>query len=192
QTDRLELQAASGHSNPAWELEIEEWMRTEPGKLPTAPLLLLSMPSAIASGLIVEKRLVGVMALCCHHATTEGTLEAIASMANMIAVGIDRIKAREELLSRPEGLLFGLASQMRNSLDLDKILDTAVNQIRNLLQIDQCYFLWYSVSPQNQESFAMTHEAANPELKDRLADYPIAQITLLGEKIRHRQPLRIG
>lgn len=192
QTDRLELQAASGHSNPAWELEIEEWMRTEPGKLLTAPLLLLSMPSAVAFGLIVEKRLLGVMALCCRHATTEGTLEAIASMANMIAVGLDRIKAREELLSRPEGLLFGLASQMRNSLDLDKILDTAVNQIRNLLQIDQCYFLWYSVSPHNQESFAMTHEAANPELKDRLADYPIAQITLLGEKIRHRQPLRIG
>ncbi|MEZ2277143.1 MAG: GAF domain-containing protein [Microcoleus sp.] len=192
QTDRLELQAASGLSNPAWELEIEEWMRTEPGKLSTAPLWLLSMPSAIAFGLIVEKRLVGVMALCCRHATTEGTLEAIASMANVIAVGIDRVKAREELLSRPEGLLFGLASQMRNSLDLDKILDTAVNQIRNLLQIDQCYFLWYSVSPQNQESFAMTHEAANPELKDRLADYPIAQITLLGEKIRHRQPLRIG
>lgn len=191
QTDRLELQAASGHSNPAWELEIEQWMPTEPGKLPTPPLLLLSMPSAIASGLIVEKRLVGVMALCCH-ATTEGTLEAIASMANMIAVGIDRVKAREELLSRPEGLLFDLASQMRNSLDLDKILDTAVNQIRNLLQIDQCYFLWYSVSPDNQESFAITHEAANPELKDRLADYPIPQITLLGEKIRHRQPLRIG
>jgi two-component system, NtrC family, sensor kinase len=81
---------------------------------------------------------------------------------------------------------------MRNSLDLDKILHTAVNEIRHLLQVDQCYFLWYSVSPYSPESFAITHEAANPDLKERLADYPIEQITLLGEKIRNRQTLRIS
>ncbi len=192
QTNQLELQAASGLSNQGWELEIENWMLKEGGKLPIAPLCLFLSSSAMAYGLIVEERLVGVMALCISQTATERTLEVLASIANAIAVAIDRVKAREELLSRREGLLFGLGSQMRNSLDLDKVLDTAVNEIRNLLQVDQCYFLWYSVSPHSPESFAITHEAANPELKERLANYPIEQITLLGEKIRNRKILKIN
>ena len=194
QTERLELQATSGLSSQEWEAEIEDWVRAELGKIPAAPVFLLSLPSlwAIAYPLIVEERLVGVMALSSSQALAVGALEVLGWMANALAVAIDRLKARQELLSRREGLLFGLASQMRNSLDLDKILDTAVNEIRNLLQVDQCYFLWYSVSRHGQPSFAMTHEAANPELKERLAEYPIDQVTLLAEKIRHRQTLRIG
>ena len=194
QTERLELQADSGLSSEEWERLIEDWLREETGQLQTAPLCLLSNPSlcAIAYPLIVEERLVGVMAVCSSAAATEGSLEVLGWMANVLAVAIDRVKAREELLSRRESLLFGLASQMRNSLDLDKILDTAVNEIRSLLQVDQCYFLWYSISRDGQPSFAITHEAANPELKERLTEYPIEQVTLLAEKICHRQTLRIG
>ena len=193
QTEQLELQAASGISKVGWEMKIQHWKLGEPGKLQTAPLSPLPppFPSPVTYPLIVEERLVGVMALSSSHAATPGALEVLGWMANAIAVAIDRVKAREELLSRREGLLFGLASQMRNSLDLDKILDTAVNEIRSLLQIDQCYFLWYSVSPHNQHSLAMTHEAVNPDLKQRLVDYPIEQVTLLAEKICNRQTLRI-
>ena len=194
QTERLELQATSGLSSEDWERQIEDWVRAETGKLETAPAFLPSGPSlwAIAYPLIVEDLLVGVMALCSSAAATEGALEVLGWMANAIAVAIDRVKAREELLSRRESRLFGLASQMRNSLDLDKILDTAVNEIRSLLQVDQCYFLWYSVSRHGEPSFAITHEAANSELQERLADYPIEQVTLLADKIRDRQTLRIG
>ncbi|NJR21487.1 MAG: GAF domain-containing protein [Richelia sp. CSU_2_1] len=195
QTERLELQAASGSESADWELAIQDWMRSElGGQLQTASLFLLSppKPSPIAYPLIVEARLVGVLALSSSQSTADGMLEVLSPMANAIAVAIDRVKAREELLSRREGLLFGLASQMRNSLDLDKILHTAVNEIRSLLQVDQCYFLWYVVSQQDQPSFTITHEAANLDLQERLTDYPIEQITLLAEKIRHRQTLRIG
>jgi two-component system, NtrC family, sensor kinase len=194
QTERLELQADSGVSSQEWERLIEDWLLEETGKLQTAPLCLLSNQSLwlIAYPLMVEERLVGVMAVCSSAAATEGALEVLGWIANAIGVAIDRVKAREELLSRRESLLFGLASQMRNSLDLDKILDTAVNEIRSLLQVDQCYFLWYSVSRQGQPSFAITHEAANPAQPERLADYPIAQVTLLAEKIRARQTLRIA
>ncbi|MGL5065806.1 MAG: GAF domain-containing protein [Microcoleus sp.] len=194
QAQKLELQAASGIESAEWKLKIEDWIRSALGKLPTAPLFLISPPepSPIAYPLIVEARLVGVLVLCSSKSTAAGTLEVLAPMADAIAVAIDRIKAREELLNRREGLLFGLASQMRNSLDLDKILDTAVNEIRNLLQVNQCYFLWYSVSLQDQPNFTITHEAIHPDLQDRLTDYPIEQVTLLAEKIRHRQTLRIG
>ncbi|MBE9093472.1 GAF domain-containing protein [Tychonema sp. LEGE 07203] len=195
QGQRLELQAASGVCSQDWEREIEDWaIAAQPGKLQTVPLLLQSLPSlwAIACPLMVEERLVGVMAVCSSAEATEGQLGVLEWMANLMAVAVDRVKAREELLSRPEGLLLGIASQMRNSLDLDKILDTAVNEIRSLLQVDQCYFLWYASSGGGQPSFAISHEAANPELTERLAEYPIEQVTLLAEKIRHRQTLRIG
>lgn len=52
-------------------------------------------------------------------------------------------------LAQHEELLNRLASQIRNSLDLHTILQTTVNQIRNLLQIDRCYFLWYR--PESKE-----------------------------------------
>lgn len=194
QTEQLELQAASGISPEGWEIKIQHSMLPEPGKLQAAPLSPLPppFPSPVAYPLIVEERLLGVMALSSSQLATSGALEVLGWMANAMAVAIDRVKAREELLSRREGLLFGLASQMRNSLDLDKILETAVNEIRSLLQVDQCYFLWYCASPPDQQSFAITHEAVNPDVKQRLLDYPIEQVTLLAMKIRSRQTLRIG
>ncbi|NER94639.1 MAG: urea ABC transporter substrate-binding protein [Symploca sp. SIO1B1] len=45
-------------------------------------------------------------------------------------------KARENLLKRR------LSSQIRISLDLDKILQSAVEEIRNILDIDCCQFFW--------------------------------------------------
>jgi PAS domain S-box-containing protein len=52
-------------------------------------------------------------------------------------------EARFRELARREALLNQLASQIRRSLDLNTILETAVQEIRNLLQIDRCMFLWY-------------------------------------------------
>ncbi|WP_449420087.1 PAS domain S-box protein [Phormidium nigroviride] len=141
--------------------------------------------------LIVEERLVGVMALIASKPVTEGVREVLGWVALAIAVAIDRVKAREELNSRREGLLFRLASQIRDSLDLDTILGTAVNEIRSLLQIDQCHFLWYLPGGTHQLSFAVTHEAGNPKLQHRLLEYPPAQVNLLAEKIRDRQTVRI-
>ena len=66
-------------------------------------------------------------------------------------------------LAKHEELLNRLATQIRNSLDLDTILQTTVNEIRNLLQIDRCYFLWY-----RPETKALTaHSAAEIILTKR-------------------------
>lgn len=54
-----------------------------------------------------------------------------------------RSEAKFRALAQREALLNQLASQIRSSLDLNTILKTAVDQIRNLLQIDRCFFLWY-------------------------------------------------
>jgi len=140
--------------------------------------------------LIVEERLVGVMALFSRQLLSEEGHNMLEWVANAIAVAIDRSWARSELLSRRESLLFRLASQIRNSLDLDTILGTAVNEIRSLLQIDRCHFLWCWPDPQHP-SLTVTHEACNPNLASLLADYPTEKVTALVKKIVNLETIRI-
>jgi signal transduction histidine kinase len=48
-----------------------------------------------------------------------------------------RLAKREKLLKRR------LASQIRNSLDFNTIFQTAINEIRQLLRVECCQFLWH-------------------------------------------------
>jgi two-component system NtrC family sensor kinase len=121
--------------------------------------------------LIVEQKTIGMIALFSQKSFNESTHNLLNWIANNIAVAIDRLWAREELLSRREALLLSLASQIRSSLDLDTILETAVNEIRSLLQIDRCFFLQY-VPDDSQPSLAITHEARNPNLPKMLGTIP--------------------
>lgn len=56
-------------------------------------------------------------------------------------------EAKYRELAQRETLLNQLANQIRSSLDLNTILETAVKEIRNLLNIDRCFFLWYRPDP---------------------------------------------
>jgi PAS domain S-box-containing protein len=58
-----------------------------------------------------------------------------------------RSEAKYRELAQRETLLNQLANQIRSSLDLNTILETAVQEIRNLLNIDRCFFLWYRPDP---------------------------------------------
>ncbi|MEW5859730.1 MAG: PAS domain S-box protein [Cyanobacteriota bacterium] len=89
-----------------------------------------------------------------------------------------------------ENLLNHLASQIRNSLNLDKVLETTVQEIRNLLQIERCHFAWYY--PDREEpGWEIVKEARNPELPDLKGYYPIATVGLMGQKLLNLEMLRI-
>ena len=60
--------------------------------------------------LVVDDRLVGVMAMFARHTLTEATLDAMASVADEIAVGIERKTAQESLRQQQEWLRVTLAS----------------------------------------------------------------------------------
>ena len=60
--------------------------------------------------LIVEDRLVGVMAMFARHPLTESTLDAMASVANEIGLGVERKQAQERLWEQREWLRVTLAS----------------------------------------------------------------------------------
>ena len=141
--------------------------------------------------LIVEDRLVGTIAVGSHSRFTEAVNHMLGWVANALAIAIDRNWAKEALLARREALLFGLASQIRDSLDLDTILGTAVKEIRSLLQVDRCQYLWCWSLP-NQPSLTVTHEAlAKPNQPSLLGDCPPQELSPLSEKIRQLQILRV-
>ncbi len=140
--------------------------------------------------LIVESRLVGVIGLLSYQPLSEIMHGVLEWVANAIALAIDRSWAREELLSRREALLFRLASQIRNSLDLDTILSTAVTEIRTLLKVDCCYFLWCWSDP-NQPSVSVTHEACDCDRPSILGEEPPLHLAPLTQAICNLQPLRI-
>lgn len=140
--------------------------------------------------LIVESRLVGVMALHSHHRLSKVVHKVLGWVANAIAIAIDRTWSRDELLSRWEALLCRLASQIHNCLDLDIILNTAVTEIRSLLGVDSCYFLWCFEEP-GRESLSVSHEARNPELPSLLGESLPPHLEPIAEIIRDQKVLRI-
>ncbi|MDB5338908.1 MAG: putative histidine kinase, hybrid [Planctomycetaceae bacterium] len=60
--------------------------------------------------LLVDDRLVGVMAMFARHTLTEATLQAMASVADEIAVGIERKTSQDRLYGQKEWLRVTLAS----------------------------------------------------------------------------------
>jgi signal transduction histidine kinase len=68
-----------------------------------------------------------------------------------------------------------LSSQIRNSLDLDEILKTAVQEIRDLLLIDRCQFFWYKTDGE-QVYWEVIREAKNPELPSLIGVYPAKEM----------------
>jgi PAS domain S-box-containing protein len=109
-------------------------------------------------------------------------------------------KLAEEILVRSEQalrqqaqrekLLNQIAYQIRNSLELDTILDTAVQAIHHLMQLDWCVFIWYRPNS-NPPSWDITCEAKNPGLPSLIGSYvvdeqssPIVQQVLQLEILR--------
>ncbi len=95
-----------------------------------------------------------------------------------------------ELLAREE-LLNGLASQIRNSLDLDTILETAVQEIYNLLQLDRCFFTWFRYDAEQPYSDVI-QEARNSALPSTIGRRdPFTQLGPLAQKTLNKQISRV-
>jgi signal transduction histidine kinase len=96
----------------------------------------------------------------------------------------------QELVGQQDSILFNLANQIRNSLDLDTILQTAVNEIHTLLQVDRCDFVW-CLPNKDRFNFMVTHEATNPEIQMALGELSLGPGSVLAETILNLDMLRI-
>ncbi|MEH1940275.1 MAG: ATP-binding protein [Nostoc sp.] len=87
-----------------------------------------------------------------------------------------------ELVEREKILKTCLSSQIRNSLDLNTILSTVVGEVRELLQIDRCQFLWCDKQDEST-SFELSQEACAPDLLNSLGYSPIQKVEVLSEAV---------
>jgi signal transduction histidine kinase len=86
-----------------------------------------------------------------------------------------------ELFAR-EALLNRLSYQIRNSLELNTILETTAQEIRQILQIDRCQFAWYR--PDHDRAYwEVVKEARNLDSPDHTGCYPAEVIGPLAEQI---------
>lgn len=88
---------------------------------------------------------------------------------------LQQSEAQSRQLAQREALLNRLSGQIRNSLDLDTILSTTVHEIRNLLEVHQCNFLWYSIEG-DQPRLSLSHEACHGNCPSYEQVAPIPQL----------------
>lgn len=86
--------------------------------------------------------------------------------------------------------LFRLTRQIRNSLDLETILQSTVDEVQKLLQNECCYFLW-SLSSGDRTSLVVTHEATSQRCCSRLGDLPSEHGEALADVIAQLKTVRI-
>lgn len=91
--------------------------------------------------------------------------------------------SRFQVIATREALLNQFVQQIRNSLDLDTILESTVVEIRNLLQIDRCMFAWCRSDLINPH-WEIIQEAKNHDLASLVNScLPISDIFNLTTKI---------
>ncbi len=135
-----------------------------------------------------------------NHPFTAGDKELLKLMAQWVGAVLERQQAEEELrlsearfreIAQREALLNQLSSQIRRSLDLNTILETAVHEIYNLLQIDRCFFLWYR-SDETEAVWEVVQEARSDAFPS-LIDYcfPVSAFGPLTTRVFNKEITRV-
>ncbi|MEC4818476.1 MAG: PAS domain S-box protein [Scytonema sp. PMC 1069.18] len=105
----------------------------------------------------------------------------------------DALRKSEERfreLANREQLLNRLGSQIRHSLDLDTVIETAIQEIQKLLQIDRCTFCWYRQEA-NPPTWEAIKEAIRPDLESLLGYYPVTVVGPVTQQLIQQEVISI-
>ncbi|HEY9764381.1 MAG TPA: GAF domain-containing protein [Trichocoleus sp.] len=141
--------------------------------------------------LVAAGQLIGVLAFFRQQPMLPDLQQTVQWGAGMLASAIAFHRSKDALESRQETVLYRLASQIQNSLDLDTILAVAVQEIQDIFQIDRCNFLWCWTNLEGdseagspaQPIIAITHEAKADTLNSLLGECSVEQVSVLAQKI---------
>ncbi|NEP56864.1 MAG: EAL domain-containing protein [Symploca sp. SIO2G7] len=111
---------------------------------------------------------------------------SLSPVCNSLEQELLKLAQRERLLKRR------LASQIRNSLDFKTILTTAINEIRQLFQIDCCQFFWYrkDLKPPVFESIRQVCQLES--ICSGCIQPQVSSIKVLGEILLEKQLLHVN
>jgi PAS domain S-box-containing protein len=134
--------------------------------------------------ILQEERATAILRIFAARATAELQRKQIEDSLRQSEKQFRELASKEALVNR-------LASEIRASLDLNTILETAVSEIHNLLQIDRCNFTWYH-STVKSPYWEIVQEAKNPTQANFLGlQIPHAELGLMGEKSLNKEITRI-
>ncbi|MDB9315022.1 PAS domain-containing protein [Spirulina sp. CS-785/01] len=89
-----------------------------------------------------------------------------------------------------ESLLNRLVDRIRQSLDLDTVIETAVQEIYNAFTVDRAYFIWY-IEDDETPYWNIVHERKQDHLPSILGKSPVSQLSAVSERIQQGTILRI-
>jgi two-component system, NtrC family, sensor kinase len=148
-------------------LSIAVWILFERLVTQRARLLEKASESLAQGNLAVRTRLLGSDEIA-------RISQAFDHMAERIQFNQQQLK---DLADR-RALFNQLSAQIRESLDLNQVLDTAVDAIRQLLKIDRCKFLWYQPGSAQGE-FKLCCSSTDISRVTQLSYYPIQELPTL-------------
>ncbi|MEA5622137.1 PAS domain S-box protein [Nostoc sp. UHCC 0251] len=132
-----------------------------------------------------------------HTSNSSAIRDANGNVLNFVGICYDttdrklaEVALRES--AQREALLNRLSNQIRASLDLNYIVETAVQEIRNLFQIDRCAFFWYRQDAE-VPYWERVYEAKSSFLPCLLNQQEAinAEIKLIAAKTLNREIIRI-
>lgn len=88
-----------------------------------------------------------------------------------VEIALQQSEAQYRELAQRQKLINFLATQIRNSLELDTIVSTAVKEIYTLLHLDRCVFIWFLPNAE-PPTWDIVHEAKNEDLFSLLGRFP--------------------
>nr|WP_322746336.1 PAS domain-containing protein [Nostoc sp. LEGE 12450] len=133
-----------------------------------------------------------------HTSNSSAIRDTNGNVVNFVGICYDTTdrKQAEVALSecaQREALLNRLSNQIRASLDLNYIVETAVQEIRDLFQIDRCAFFWYRQDAE-VSYWEKVYEAKSSFLPCLLDEQEATsgEIKLIAAKTLNREIIRIN
>nr|WP_322682789.1 PAS domain S-box protein [Nostoc sp. DedQUE07]MDZ8128097.1 PAS domain S-box protein [Nostoc sp. DedQUE07] len=132
-----------------------------------------------------------------HTSNSSAIKDANGNILYFVGICYDTTDRKEAEIAlresaQREALLNRLSNQIRASLDLNYIVETAVQEIRNLFQIDRCAFFWYRQDA-DVPYWERVHEAKSSFLPCLLNQQEAthAEIKLIAAKTLNGEIIRI-
>ncbi|MEH2002187.1 MAG: PAS domain-containing protein [Nostoc sp.] len=132
-----------------------------------------------------------------HTSNSSAIRDTNGNVLNFVGICHDTTERKQAEIAlresaQREALINRLSSQIRASLDLNHIVETAVQEIRNLFKIDRCAFFWYRQDV-DVPYWERVYEAKSSFLPCLLNDREgtNAEIELIAAKTLNREIIRI-
>ncbi|MDY7013781.1 MAG: ATP-binding protein [Cyanobacteriota bacterium] len=112
-------------------------------------------------------------------------LDSTSPQQDPLQKELTRLAQREKLLKRL------LASQIRHSLDFNTILQTAINEVRQLLRVECCQFLWHHPEKEKHQFEPVRKICQLKQVCSGCAAPKTSVLDILGDTLLARKLLRI-